>query len=442
MNSPVETAVERCGLLRGGESVTVALSGGADSVALLHVMLSLKKRYSLTLSAAHVNHMLRGDESDRDERFVRELCGRLQIPLSVARIDVAAQAARSGESIELCARRLRYGFLNQACDGGLIATAHTADDALETLIFNLTRGTGIKGLASIPPKRGNIIRPLYMCTRADIEAYCAANSLDYVTDSTNLSDDYTRNRIRHHVVPQLKSINPSVCSAALRLMDQCRSADAMLDDMADKAIAENTSLNTDGLNSLYPPVLERVIQKKMQENGIGDIDALHVGQVCGIVRGGRGRIQLSDGYFAAIRGGRLEFILKPEKQPPLTEIRITGSQKIFIDGKKLSISVDSSEKINNLFSQNTLDYDKISGIMVLRSRTEGDRIKLKGRPTKTLKKLFCEMKIPPEQRSRIPVIADDDGVCWVCGAGADERVAAGAGTKTAVTITLGEDKSD
>ncbi len=195
MLETVKQTIEDYHMLNPGEPVLAALSGGADSVALLRALLAL----GYPVRAFHLNHCLRGAESDRDEAFCRALCERLGVPLTVERIDVGAQTA--GEGIEAAARRIRYERLVAAAQGAKIATAHTADDNLETMLFHLARGTGPKGLAGIPPVRGDIIRPLIGAERAQVEAYLSELGQDFVTDSTNLSDDYTRNRIRHEVVP-------------------------------------------------------------------------------------------------------------------------------------------------------------------------------------------------------------------------------------------------
>ena len=200
MLKKVLAAIEDYGMLGKGSTVTVALSGGADSVALLYCLLELKEQFSLNIRAAHLNHNLRGDESLRDANFVADLCKKLNVDLSLKSADVSSVAKETGESIELAARRVRYDFLNEV-SGGIIATAHTASDSFETMLFNLSRGTAIKGLSGIPPKRDNLIRPLIYCTRADVEEYCKQNNISFVTDSSNLSDDYTRNKIRHNVVP-------------------------------------------------------------------------------------------------------------------------------------------------------------------------------------------------------------------------------------------------
>ena len=210
MLKKIIATIEKYGMLNDVRKVTVALSGGADSVCLLSVLNELKDKYGYALSAVHVNHQLRGDESERDERFTVKLCEQFSVPITVERIDVKALSEEKKESIELVARNARYDLFKTVGDGGVVATAHTADDNLETVLYNTIRGSGLKGICGIPPKRDIFIRPLILTTRKAIEEYCALKNIKYVTDSTNLEDCYTRNKIRHNVIPVLKEINPNV----------------------------------------------------------------------------------------------------------------------------------------------------------------------------------------------------------------------------------------
>ena len=214
-------SIEKYGMLSRGGEVLVAVSGGADSVALLTSLCEIRDRMELKISAIHVNHNLRGEESDRDERFVVSLCEKLHVPLVVESVDILSLCKKTGESTELCARKVRYNlFAKHAKE--FIATAHTADDNAETVIYNLCRGTGIKGICGIPPVRDNIVRPLIDCTRQDILNYLHAIGQEYVTDSTNLGDEYTRNKIRHNIIPELLKINPSFPVAVRRASASAR----------------------------------------------------------------------------------------------------------------------------------------------------------------------------------------------------------------------------
>ena len=185
-------------------NVLCALSGGRDSVYLLHRLRKWQKEYGFRVFAAHFNHQLRGAESDRDEAFVRSLCEEWNVPLIAGAADVRSFAEERGMGIEEAARTLRYDFLEETLreiGGGVIATAHHADDLAETMLMNLVRGAGTKGLCGIPPKRGNIVRPILTVTRKEIDSYMLLHGLPYVEDSTNAHDDCTRNLLRHHVMP-------------------------------------------------------------------------------------------------------------------------------------------------------------------------------------------------------------------------------------------------
>ena len=215
MKELILKAIEQFSLIRKGDRVTVALSGGADSMSLLYALNSLKNELGISLFAAHLNHMIRGDEALRDEQFVKAECEKLGVKLFCERANIPEIAQKNGESLELCARKVRYTFLERVSNGGLVATAHTASDNLETMLFNLARGTAIDGLCGIPPKRDIYIRPLIFVTRDDVEKYCKQESVPFVTDSTNLSDDYTRNKIRHKIIPVLKEINQNAETSAV-----------------------------------------------------------------------------------------------------------------------------------------------------------------------------------------------------------------------------------
>ena len=200
MKDKVVRALQQYSMLNQGDSVIVALSGGADSVALLNVICSFKEKYNLKIYAAHLNHGIRGEEAERDENFCKILCDKLNIELFTKRINIRQLAKVQKISEELCGRNERYSFFENLSRrlNAKIATAHTASDNAETVLFNLARGSSLGGISGILPVRDNIIRPLIYVTRAEVEQYCKENNLDYVTDSTNLTDDYTRNHIRHN----------------------------------------------------------------------------------------------------------------------------------------------------------------------------------------------------------------------------------------------------
>ena len=259
-------AVRRENMLCEGGNVLVALSGGADSMALLCFLREQRKALSIgTLTAAHINHGLRGEEAERDEAFVRAQCERLGIPLLVLRADVAGEATANGEGLEEAGRRVRYTFLTEQARRlhARIATAHTLSDSIETVLFHMARGCGLRGLCGIPPVRTSsfdetilIIRPLIDCTRTDIEDYCERGAIPFVNDSTNSDPSYARNRIRHHIVPEFKAINPDAEAAFFRLQKHARAEDAFLDGLAEKAL-RNAAL-TDGRDGYNAGILRKL----------------------------------------------------------------------------------------------------------------------------------------------------------------------------------------
>lgn len=272
MLTNIIAAIDRYRMIEKGDKITVAVSGGADSVFLLECLTLLKERLEIKLCACHVNHCLRGEESDRDESFVRELCDKLEIPLEVRKVDVKS-LVKKHQSIEETARKARYDFFAELCaDGSKIATAHTASDSAETVLINLIRGTALKGLCGIPPVRGSIIRPLIFVQRAEIERYCSENGWAYVIDSTNLSEDYTRNKIRHNVLPLIKELNPSVVSGISRMTAALAEDNALLDEAAEKAKndaeVKKGYYDKEALRRLSKPILNRALKLIFTENEI------------------------------------------------------------------------------------------------------------------------------------------------------------------------------
>ena len=317
---------EKYKLLEDGGTVLVALSGGADSTALLHFLYSVKEKYNLTILAAHLNHGIRGEEADRDERFCKILCEKYNIPFYSKTLDIPALSKQRGVSEELCGRDERYAFLGTLAEAhnARIATAHNADDNAETLIFNLARGSSLRGAAGIPPKRGRIIRPLIEVTRAQIEEYCAENGLDFVTDSTNLGDEYTRNKIRHHVIPVLRELNPSFEAAVTRFTDTAAEVSDYLDIQADAALtAAETDYGyfADRLLDNHPAVLKTAINILLKKYYI-QTDSKKLGLIADILRNG-GAAELSREYTAVCR--RNIFCIAGSGSPEMPEVELRGS---------------------------------------------------------------------------------------------------------------------
>ena len=440
MKDKVLNAVERHQMLLPGDRVMVALSGGADSMALLHVLLSLKEEYRLHVSAAHYHHGIRGAEADRDEAFVRAACEALDVPLTVGRGDVPKQARESGLGLEECAREMRYAFLEQAAEGAFIATAHTLSDCEETFLFNLSRGASLHGLTAIPPVRGRIIRPLIGCSRDEIEDYCRQNGIEYINDSTNNSDDYTRNRLRHRVVPELKACNPAFDAAFARLIEGLREDDGLLAELAQSVLerAETEGgYRTDALVSVHPSLQKRAVAAAITALTGVRPEQLHLLKVCTLLRTG-GDVQINGGVSLRVRGGLL--YRKPEQAESWSQAALGGENRLptgtILVELYQEIDRIKIEKFNKPLLDNCLDYDTINGKLVFSSLREGDKIRLLGRGvTKPLRRLLSELGVEAENRNKVILLRDDDGVVWVDGVGVSERCAVSENTKRLMILS-------
>ena len=441
-------AIERHQMLHPGDTVLVALSGGADSMALLHVLYSLKDGYNIKILAAHFNHGIRGGEAKRDENFCVEVCKDLGVELFVGSADIPALAKDKGMGIEECGRKERYAFFERVAPEAKIATAHTLSDCEETFLFNLARGASLKGLGSIPPVRDNIIRPLIYCSRADIENYCAGNGISFVTDSTNLSDEYTRNGIRHNIVPQLKKINPSFDSAFERCLCNLREDEDLLDTLSlsvlENAKTENGWL-AESLNAVHPSLKRRAVAKIIEEITAEKPQAHHIEAVCDILSHG-GSTQIVTGASLFVYNGVLS---KEESEADEWEQDFVAGTNFLPYETVISSFYDKNDKINiQKFNKqllaNAIDYDKIKGVLIFGSIKQGDKIRPRGRGvTKQLRRIFNENHIPPFYRNRISVLRDGVGVVWVSGVGAHERVSADENTERLLILeTVGEVKND
>lgn len=417
--------IKEYSLIPKKSTVTVALSGGADSVALLFALNTLKDELDITLNAAHLNHLIRGDEALRDETFVKDFCKKLGIQLFCERVDVPKFAKDNNLSLETAARQVRYNFLDRvSCD--LIATAHTASDNLETILLNITRGSAVDGLCGIPIKRENIIRPLISCTRDMIEHYCEENGLNFVTDSSNLTDEYTRNMLRHSIVPILKKINPKVESSVLKTSNCIKNLSIIIKSKAENFINDNFAndkLNLVQFQKLNPEIAKKVIVEFVKRfNSEISLETCHIDEIYKICING-GKTGVPKNCYCVAKNGHLTFEDANNLKVP------TYSVKIF----------EPKEKINNLLLNSSLDCDKIVGKLEIRTRKAGDSIRLLNRGcTKTLNKIFNELSIPTHLRDSIPIISDDDGVVWIYNIGVANRCAITKKTKKAYEIRVEE----
>lgn len=445
MRDAVLSFIRQHNMLSPGDRVIVGLSGGADSVCLCHVLWSLRESLSVSLCAVHVHHGIRGAEADRDEQFCKGFCEKFQIPFESVHVDVPAESLKTDEGLEACGRRLRYEALARAAgERGKIATAHTANDNAETVLLHLTRGTGLQGLCGILPVRENIIRPLLGVTRKAVEAYCAAEELSFVTDSTNLSTEYARNRVRLEVLPVLETLNPSVIDAFSRMTESVRPDAGFLSAYAFEKYHElkaGETLCVSRLLSLPESIQARVLKQFFDEHGGKDLSALHIEQLLYICRNG-GQTILPGGIVARCRADRLEFPDSTQKAAPW-EMPINLPQKeefVKTPAGVLEIQKLEQKDLQNLHKEllaNAVDCAKIKANLVLRSRRPGDRLESASRGVgKTLKKWYNELHIPPEARERLAVLACQDEVVWSQVLGTAAPFLPDAKTESALLLTV------
>lgn len=428
MNLKVIRTIERHHMLTPGDTVLVALSGGADSMALLNVLYSIKNEYSLTLMAAHFNHGIRGEEAKRDEDFCISVCENMGVEIFVGRADVPLLAKQKGIGVEECGRQERYAFFERVAPDAKVATAHTLSDCEETFLFNLARGASLKGLTSIPPVRGNIIRPLIDCSRDDIELYCEQNNIDFVTDSTNLSDEYTRNRLRHRVVPELKNVNSAFDGAFSRCIDDLREDEELLSELSTAAVERSRipdGFMTEAIAALHPSLRRRAVAIMLEELTAEKPQAHHIEAVCSIVENS-GDTQVCGGISLRVSGGVLRKVPLSTDEWCIPAVMGANDLPYYRINLELYNKNDkiNIQKFNKQLLDNALNYDKINGKLFFSSIREGDKLRLRGRGvTKQLRRIFNEMHIEPELRRSVPVLRDDEGVLWVCGVGVAERAA-------------------
>lgn len=445
MIDKVRNTIIRYNMPVEGKKIVVGLSGGSDSMCLIYILNQLKDEMNFTLEAAHINHCIRGEEADNDEAFCRRQCENMGIKFNSLKADVIALAKEQKKSVEEAGRDVRYNFFSDcASDNGLIATAHNLDDRIETFLFNFTRGASLNGLCSIPVINGNIIRPLIECTKDEINAFCKENNISYVTDKTNSDVKYTRNRIRHNVITELKTINQSFETVARRCIDYLNEDESYLYSVADgivKASAINSGFDISKFSS-EPSILKRVISIIISDHSDISHDSRMINEVADIIKNYNKdssktpKVQLTGNKFIRIRNNILE--LYEENSSSLESVKLSFGENKFGNFIICAELIDRNLVVRN---NNTyyIDYDKIQGDIIIRSRISEDKIYNKSRGiTKSLRKIQNEIKMPPEFRDVIPVFADNNGILLAYKCGIDSRVYITEETVNVLKITIKE----
>ena len=392
--------------------VLVALSGGADSVCLLNLFISAKKSgaFPYRIAAAHLNHSLRGEEADRDEAFCKSICEKCGIELFVKKLDIASIAKEKGLCTEEAARDERYAFfadiLADSPDLEFVATAHNKDDFCETMILNLIRGSGIDGLCSIPRKRGNIIRPLLGISRAEILDYISENSLSFVTDSTNLETEYTRNKVRHNIMPHFAEISPAYLDCIERSAKLLRADADFIAGEAKKAYCNCVNggvLDTKAAQKLHTSLLSRILKMLYNEGGFSSLEEVHVDAICRQIASGKENFTLSlhasrcvcerGKLFFTNETGAKEFAFAVEFEK---EIELPNG----ICVKLSKIKQDGAQKL--LWA---------GGDLIIRSRREGDTMRIFGK-THKVKRLISDKKLSGNEKDKLFFLTSNEEIIY------------------------------
>ena len=422
-------------LAKPGERVCVGLSGGADSVCLLEMLNSLSKKLNISLCAFHVNHCLRGEESDTDELFARHFCEERDIPFKVFRFDVKTLAAKGKKSIEEAgreARRVAAAECIKEFGASKIALAHHMDDSTETFLFNLARGTSLSGLKGISAKNGNIIRPLLIFRRSEIEKELKARGIPWRTDSSNLTDEYSRNKLRLNVLPYFeKNINVESVRHMSEAMRDIEEADLIIRQIATERANTLVSRQNDGVLILNAAANEKRLilgymimdALKTLTKNVTDIKRVHIEDISGLLSGETGHfLDLPYNIKAEKMYDGVRLCLKSAKSKEIKEdsCRIEIGKTAKYSGmsfmtRLIDASVLGGEVPKKQYTK-WFDYDKISSEMCLRHRLSGDYIVLDSEGhRKKLKRYFTDEKIPREERDGIVCLADGSKIIWIVG---------------------------
>ena len=424
--------IEAHKMIRPGQKILAAVSGGADSVCLLLVLKAYQKQVPFSLGVLHVEHGLRGEDSVADMEFVQRLCERWQLPCTVHRADVAGLAAREGLSLEEAGRRARYDWFGAELErqqADAVAVAHHINDQAETILWNLARGSGISGLGGMSPVRGRIIRPLLSTTRERVEELLKEYGQDYRTDGTNLETAYTRNRIRLELLPWMEErLNRRAAEHIAEAGEKLRRADAYIQRQADQAFAQigtekegRTELLRKPFLELEDIIQEYVLRSCIERTGEGlkDVGAVHIEKLQALAAMDCGRRISLPGGLCAWREEERLCLGRPPSGPENVCIpvdRIPGRY----EAAGLAVSIDfispNLEKLPEKKYTKWLAYDTIQNGIALRTRQQGDYLIInRNGGKKLLKNYFIDQKIPRERRDKLLLLADGPHILWVIG---------------------------
>ena len=436
----VKVYVERFHMIEPKDTIVLGISGGADSVCLLKILARWKEAWGISLRAVHVHHQLRGEEADADERFVRELCENEGIPCRVFHEDVQGMAQREKIGLEEAGRIARYRCFATVCEdvgGGKIALAHHQDDLAETMLHHLVRGTGMAGLCSLKPVSGNRIRPLLCLEKEEILVYLEAAGQPWRMDSSNLEDDYTRNRIRHHVLEELKTeVNPRAVRHMAQLSEELEETRAVLAQVAAEKRRQYVRKSEKGMLfaeelKKEPDLIGRQIVHDLLKEISGkqkDFTRIHIEAVqelwnrkVGARRDlpyGMQAIRTYDGIYLERKAEKCETRDSEKNAGIQINVHSEGTESFQIGELTLTVSRTARDfgEIPEKKYTKWFDYDRIKQTLVIRHRQPGDRICLfDGGGSKKLKDYLIDRKIPAQKRDQLWLLADGSDILWIIG---------------------------
>lgn len=417
-------------MINKGEGIILGVSGGADSVCLLTVLNELKGLFNTELYVVHVNHGIRGIEADNDEKYVESLCSSMGIWFRAYRYDVPSLAEKNCLSEEEMGRNIRYDVFEKVREevgASKIAVAHNSNDSVETILYNMCRGTGIKGVCGIPPVRGNVIRPIMCCSRNEIEEYLNTRNIRYKMDSTNLKGEYTRNKIRLELIPYIsENINTRSQEHILNLAEQLSSIEKYINNESEKAYLQSVGEIEDeiridtGLLKQYPDIIRQEVIRRCIEKIAGklkDITSGHISSVMELIDNITGK-QVNLPYniiceniygYCRIRKRRSAVThFKP------IEVIVPG-EYILENGSKFILTLENSVNFMEKIYTKWFDYDRIKNAMQIRFRQNGDFLEVANGGHKKLKSYFIDEKVPREQRDTVPLLSDGSHIIWIVG---------------------------
>lgn len=428
MQKKVRNTVEKFHMFPKQAKIVVGLSGGADSVALLHVLWAMKEDFQWDITAVHIHHGLRGEDADEDAAFAAAFSETLGIPCVVRQFDVKAEAKRRKLGEEETGRLLRYEVFREiAGEKGFIAVAHHQKDQAETLIMRLCRGTGLTGLVGMAPVRGNICRPLLFCSRAEIETYCRENHLEWREDASNLEEKYTRNKLRLKVLPVLEEINPKAVEHIAETAEILALEEDFLEQQAKicyesvKLPGAEVALDRQKLAALHPAMRKRVLRKAMGEFLSADVSQVQIEALEDLLKKETGKSRdFLNGICAENRYDALVLSAKKEKTEGYC-YALPLETRIFIPETGMSVTCWTSDTYENTTDDTKVfDMENITGEFSCRTRKKGDFIALK-KGRKKIKDLFIDEKVPRNERETLPLIAMGEEVLWAVGLRVSEK---------------------